>query len=511
MYRKFIIPVFLYTFFAIVFSGCNSNSCPDVMLGEQQLIQKYHDLYFPGNESQQANTGFSIYLDYSSGMKVAFADENTMQFYKLFINSLKISTVDFYEVDKNKVNKIENLDKSRLYRKIKESKRFSGVNAPLGKALDDIVKKQTEAVLITDGELWDKGERDDPWAREGFEIWLKAGNTIDFYVTDHTDAGKEKHLFYMFFIPKHKIHDKSSTVANFKYYLENSVEAKKLSHTHFSFSNSNYSLTQEYETKSTGGVNENADLDPETYINEGSNKHFEYHEYFLPWSDMMKYIYEAYDDEGNQMKGGAPLICKLFLETNGLEFYSIEELGINVYDIRSDFDKFRFIEEAKQNPPTYEIDESGKKILDEDNNPILCCPGQFGAYNEETGKLLIDTVFVSTKFNPLSELFLFDHEWFMNNYREEGRGEIIIKIHGNFNGSQISNETENLHRIDIYLKKVTPKTTNPNLEKFIWEGKQVAKNRSIYNSILGALNEANPRGKVIYSYYVKTQPDDYNP
>ena len=495
----------------LLISCGKGGKCPDLDMSENELIKDYHTDYFNAEAQNPVVANFAIYLDYSSGMKIAFADEKTEAFYNLFINSLKISSVDFYEVNKDQINKIENLDKSELYKKIKDSEKYSGINAPLDQAVTNIVKQNSESVFITDGELWQNGERDDPWAREEFGDWLKAGNTIEFYVTDHVDAKKEKHLFYMFFIPKEKATDKTGIANVFKFYLENSAEAKTMNYTHFVFSSDNFTLSQDYKTATSGGVNVNAELDPETFINEGNSLAFEFHEYFLPWDDMMKYIFEAYDDNGKEIKGGEPLISKLFLEAGALEFYNIEELGIKVYDLRDDFDKYRNILQAKQNPPTLETNENGKQLLDEENNPILKCPGQYGAYNEITGKLLIDTNFVASKLKAVDEIFKFDQESFMNSLEQQGKGEIIIKIHPNFNGIQISDEVENLHRIDIYLKKVTPNTSNPNLEKFIWDGKQVDKNRSIYNSVLGALNEANPEGKVIYSYYIKTQPNDFYP
>lgn len=483
--------------------ACNQGNCPQLYFEKYDLIDAYHTSYFPNEQENQIINKFAIYLDYSSGMKIAFSDKKSASFYDLFINSLKISTVDFYEVDKNEVNKIENLSKSELYKKIKETKRYLGINAPLNKAVNDIVKKNTEAVFITDGELWENQERDDPWAREEFASWLKAGNAIDFFVTDHTDAGKIKHVFYMFFIPKHRIYDKENIANQFRFYLENSIEAKNLKYTQFTFSTNTYKLLKEYKTETSGGVNENAGLDETTYIN---RENYEYHDYMIEWKDLYKYILEAYDNNGNQIKGGDPIISKLYIETSGLEFYNIEEIGIKVYDIYSDFQNLIIKNEIAANKPTFLLDEAGKKILDENNKPIVDCPGHYDGYNEY-GELIADTIFkASQNLSILNEVFAFDNDAFINNYKEQGRGELIIKFHPNFDGTQISSEHENFFRIDVYLKKINVNTSNPDLEKFIWDGKQVDRNRSIYNSVLGALNEANPEGEIIYTYYISTLP-----
>jgi hypothetical protein len=504
--KKIIYLIAIFTTVGL-FSNCNSGHCPsDLYFEPNEIISEYHQNYLKNFSDSTFNENFAVYLDYSSGIKIAFDDEKTLNFYELFINSLKISKVDFYQVDKSDITEIKNLDKTELYKKVKETDKFTGINAPIDKAVTQIVELGIEAVLITDGELWDNGERDDPWAREQFEDWLVAGNAIDFFVTDHLDANKGKHLFYMFFIPENKINDQNNISNLFLFYLNNSVESKDLIYTQFSFSTNTYKLVQEYATEVSGGINENVAHDEYSYVNQGETLGFEYMDFMMKWKDMMEYIQYSYDSNGNQIERGDPVLNKLYIETSGLEFYTVEELGLKIYDIRTDFEKFKIMKEAVSNPPTFILDETGEVMLDAENHKIVDCPGQYEAY-DMFGNLILDTSFIASSGLPeVNEVFDFDNEVFMNSFKEEGRGEVVIKFHENFNGSQISSETENLFRIDVYLKTVTPNTSNPNLEKFIWDGKQVDKNRSIYNSILGALNAANPQGEIIYTYYVRALP-----
>lgn len=488
--------------------SCNKSYCPeDLFEVKAENIYNFHEQYFPENKADTDNK-FSIYLDYSSGMRTAFEVKENTDFYYLFINSLKISEPDFYAVESGKINKIQSSAKSELYKKIKDIKTYNKINAPLDKAIQQIVANNSESVFITDGELWQDEERDDPWAREEFGKWLKKGNTIEFYTTDFVEKGKQKHVFYMFFIPKSIKDDKNSVSNQFKFYLEKSVEAKQLIYTKFTFSNSEYKLEQDYKKEDQGGVNINAELYPETYINAGTERNFEYMELFLPWQDMHEYIVNAYNENtGNPIKGGEALLSNLFLETEGLEFYSIEEIGIRVYDVSEEFVKFMDCERcAKGEKPTYELDENGNKLLDEENLPILKTYGEEGCYNN-VGELIKDTIYsVNKLLKEVNELFVFDSAAYNNNLKHKGRGEITVKLFPELNENKLNAECTNFHRIDIYLKKVSTNVSNPNMEKFIWDGIQLEKNRSIYNSIIGALNEANPQGKVIYSYYVRTQP-----
>ena len=70
----------------------------------------------------------------------------------------------------------------------------------------------------------------------------------------------------------------------------------------------------------------------------------------------------------------------------------------------------------------------------------------------------------------------------------------------------LSSTDMNLLRIDLVLKDVSVNSSNENLEKFVWQGSRVKENRSMYNSILGAFNSANPQNRIIYTYYLYTLP-----
>ena len=490
--------VLLAMVLAVGLASCGKSGCPLKTYEPKQLIKAYHYNYFPPMRQSNAER-FAIYLDYSGSMKTAFKDANTANFYQLFINSLKISTVDFYEVNNFSIDKIENLDKSQLYKKIKEAARFKGDNAPLNTAVKDIVNRRLAAVFITDGELWENGERDDPWAREEFERWLRDGNTIEFFITDHPDAGKQKHIFYICFVPKNS---NNNVAADFKFYLQNSIEAKNYAYTHFAFTANAAQITKDYSV-TTGGANENAGVDETAFVNGDS---FEFVPIMNRWKDLYKYIGNSYDQNGNPVPDGAPLLSRLNVDLSKMEFYTVKTLDIKVSNVTADFNRFNMVAEVKANPPTFVTDEKGEPLLDENRLPIISCPGHYEGYSAD-GKLIYDTVFKPTppaKFIP--DLFKFDEKHFAETYNTTKKGEVCIKLNSNFSETGLSNTDFNLLRIDLILSDVSVNSQNANLDKFIWEGKQVKQNRSMYNSILGALNAANPKDKVIYTYYLYTLP-----
>ena len=481
-----------------VLSSCNKNSCPVKTYEPQQVVKAYHYTYFRP-EKQNSADRFAIYLDYSGSMKTAFKDANTAAFYQLFINSLKISSVDFYEVNNFSIDKIENLDKSQLYKKIKDAAKFRGDNAPLNTAVKDIVNRRLAAVFITDGELWENGERDDPWAREEFERWLKDGNSIEFFITDHPDAGKQKHVFYICFVPKNT---DNTVAADFKFYLQNSVEAKNYAYTHFAFTANAVDITKDYSV-TTGGANENAGVDETAFVNGDS---FEYVPIMNKWKDLYKYIGQSYDQNGNPVPGGAPLLSRLTVDLSRMEFYNVKGLDIKVNNITTDFNKFVRVAEIRANKPTFVTDENGEPLLDENRLPIVLCPGDYEGY-DQNGKLIADTVFKPTQTaKAIPDLFTFDDKHFAEKFASTRKGEVCIKLNSAFSETGLSSTDFNMLRIDLVLNDVEVNSTNVNLDKFIWQGKQVAQNRSMYNSILGALNAANPNGKIIYTYYLYTLP-----
>ena len=490
-----------YLAIAVALTSCNSGNNNLTTFTPSQVIEKYNSAYNPAKKTSVYKNP-AVYLDYSSGMKVAFADKNTASFYELFINSLKISVIDFYEVDKFNINKIENLDKSELYKKVKDAKKFSGINAPLNQAVSQIVKQKQPAVFITDGELWENGERNDPWAREEFETWLKDGNTLEFFITNHFDAGKEKHLFYIFFVPRSIAEKAEGMSADFLFYLNNSIEAKQFTYSHFAFTSQGVEISKDYNLK-TGGVNANAAVNEETYI---SKDNWEYMEFYSPWKSLYKYISQAYDNNGNLIQGGAPLTSKLFVDFSGMQFYTIKQLSATVENITDDINNFVEIEEIKANPPVFATDENGKQIFDPNNNPVLINAGHYAGYGAK-GELIKDTIFkAKTNLSEVKGVFNLAETPIKDDKTSTDKRELCLKLNSELNASALSQSQNNIFKITIKIDQSEVKSGDINLRNFIWQGKQVSENRSMYNSILGALNAAKPNGKTIYTYYINTLP-----
>ncbi|MBQ3658426.1 MAG: hypothetical protein II956_16540 [Bacteroidales bacterium] len=278
-------------FFLTVFVACFVSSCKNTNtenFSDEEIISNYHEAYFPEKLTKEQN--FALYLDFSGSIKTAFKDFNTQNFYQLFINSMKIQTVDFYAVSNSGINKTESFKTSELLKTIKDSGKFKGGNSPVDKAVKQIISENSEAVLITDDELFQSSK--------DFEQWLKDGNAIDFFITECNEK-KSKPLFYICFVPKNSL---SSVTKDFLSFLSNSGTAKTMKYNHFYFSNG--------------------------CLDSGIG----YLELYEDW----KTLFQKYSDKnGNSLPGG----IKLNIPENYC--YTIGKIVLKTYNISEDFLRYK--------------------------------------------------------------------------------------------------------------------------------------------------------------------------
>lgn len=511
MKRKHLLILFLGVLFT--FNGCGDNCNFNVDWGNiSEIVESYHNSSFTDSKDSVTNSEeLDLYMDFTLGLYVAFTDDNSVNFFKNVINSLKLSKINLFELANDSVLNKKGITKEDIFKKLDDQENFMESYAPFEKALNQIVSNNKQALFISDCELWipGKGESDLPWAREPFANWLKKGNKIDFFITDHIDAGKEKHVFYIMFIPfKETIAEKNYS-SDIHFFLKNNSEARELKYTNFAVSNIVYSFEQNYKTEKSGGAKMELALESTTYVNNPKN-YYEYQEWGLDWNGIVEYVKNAKDEKtGKIITDGAELLKDLIFSSENPETYDISELDIKTIDIYEDFEKFYIYEECKKNPPKFKLNDKGEKEIDVNNNnlPIIENPGNPCCYDEK-GNLNKEYAYKKSDLKEIKELFLFDKNRFNITYPKERKGEIAIKVHPNFNGTQISSDRENLLRVDIIIKKCSPITDNPNLDKFKWEGKEILINKAMYDSIIMALKDANPEGKVIYTFYIKTQPNN---
>ena len=109
---------------------------------------------------------------------------------------------------------------------------------------------------------------------------------------------------------------------------------------------------------------------------------------------------------------------------------------------------------------------------------------------------------MTTVFEPYDELF-------EDGMKESLVGEIRVRMkESGLDLSKLSREHENFFKIELVVEDFEPIFNNPNLKNFIWEGKRIEKNKAMYESVFQALLDAVPKGKVLYTWYLRTAPND---
>ena len=93
-----------------------------------------------------------------------------------------------------------NLNHTQLYNYILDASNYEKQQAPIEQAIDQIVKGNKPAVLLTDFEEYNNGKiQKAAYAKRGFIDWLAKGFNITFYKWDFEEKGKEKCMFIAIF------------------------------------------------------------------------------------------------------------------------------------------------------------------------------------------------------------------------------------------------------------------------------------------------------------------------
>ena len=273
----------------------------------------------------------------------------------------------------------------------------------------------------------------------------------------------------------------------------------------FSLSTDFFTLTNEYAAEKKGGNYYDKDgndivgsLDAETYLNglKKSNKSFEFYSFQQPWKDI-------YSNSKSLMEPGVPVpftdfFRKLYLDASKDDVFQLKGLEVKVYDVTDDFVFFAKTQEVKNHKPRLAKDANGNSIFAADETD----PIALGCYDNK-GNLLDAWTYKSKPTTIQNEVFVLNTELYNNGFKDsKNKIELGTKYHGNFNGSQITNPN-GLLRVDIVIADC-----NPNFDKlgmFKWESTTVKgrTNDALAEGIRNTLDNVNPKGKVIYSYFIK--------
>jgi len=470
----------------------------DTDLGKR--IQAYNNTKNP-NLANEKSGNPGLYIDFSSGINQAFkkADikENVIGCYNLLINDKP----DVYGLGSQKTMLIENLDATELGQLIDNPLTYKDIFAPIQNAVEQIVDKNNDALLITDFEEWQNNTQvtAPAFLAPSFSKWLAKGNTIHFFIADYIEDKVSKHIYFTIFNCGNP--NESSMISK--------LQTKLSSLTRYDLTNKSYKLTQQYPSGKAGGIfyDETGKTDKEknildlkeNYINGLKNGNpFEFYPFGLDWNTIDA-THSSYKSQ-NQFND---FFRKLYIDLQDENAYVYGDFDVKVYDVTNDFLHFAKCNEVKNHQPKLEKGSNGEdKFKDGEEDPVI-----LSCYDTK-GKVKDEWIYKSQENAPniLTEVFVLNKELFKNTKASDKKKvEFGVSFDTKYNLKNITNP-DGLIRVDIVLNSAEPNLSNPILENFKWVNSKSVPNVALYESIKTTLQEVGvkPSNKVIYSYYIKT-------
>ncbi|MFA7081515.1 MAG: hypothetical protein WC135_02775 [Bacteroidales bacterium] len=472
-------------------------------------VNKRVEAYFDFNRfhnDQVADSSPKVYIDFSDGMVHAYtSNPDNAKIIEKITQKLTGSDILWFGLGRGVIYPLD-FPTTQLYNKVTDTRSYAKeIMAPIEGAVKDITSSNSDALLVTDFEEYtpDRKEQFENFAKGYFIDWLSKGNSIDFFITDYTEKTNDrrtitKHLYFIVFNagPEKKM------LTDINYALKD----RGYKYETFSLSTTFYTLSNEYEAVKRGGnyYDKNGNdivgsLDAETYINglTKNNKPFEFYNFQQPWKDIII-------NSKSLMEAGVPnpftdFFRKLYLDASNDDVFLLKGLDVKVYDVTEDFVFHAKTNEVNAHKPKLSKDASGNSIIADDETDVI----SLTCFNGE-GNIKNEWKYSPKDYLALNEVFVLNKELYNNGYKQnKNKIELGIKYHPNFSGSQISNPN-GLLRVDIIIDECDVNFNR--LDLFKWESLTVAgkQNESLAEAIRNTLDKVNPKGKVIYSYFIKT-------
>lgn len=305
-------------------SCCLFDSRPD-SAPDDKYLSDFHNKYFQytGNESMLNENDLSLFVDYSTCITLG----QHSPFFQSLVPSFVAATKHYYSIKGDKIVEEQNINVFQALSNIVE------VNyADLKQAANLIVNGNSEGVLLTDGEYYQKniagGGISDPYMANAFKQWLKKGHDIYILAEPYLEGPQKynKKRFYFLFTDRRleeNIYKRICETTKLENYPD--VEMFHLSASHPTI------MAEKGKSK----INE---------IISASNKNYglyEIQDWPVDWKTIEEYIMGAVDEStGEPLQYGNPVISGLSVDRNSYGGFRISDISIKVYDINADYYNF---------------------------------------------------------------------------------------------------------------------------------------------------------------------------
>lgn len=491
-----LINASLMVLMALLVSSC-SNRSDETTFKEKLNVYLKKDLPVVSIRSNK----FAAYFDFS-GVYVAYNNPETKETFNGLTQKITSNgNFNIYKLANSEITELTGkLNPAQQFQEIHNINAQNQLYAPIESTLKKITDEGRSAILVTDFEEYTKEGviYTQAYAAPYFKKWLEGGGDITFYITDYVENTLPKHLYYVVFDSNH--HELLKLV-------EKGLEGLPKNYIRFTLATNAYPMSYSYLSATKGGTYHDGQGDDtvSSSVEDGSDNAFfmldslraESYVFANSWEDIIKNASEQTKDNGADIPF-THLFRNLFIDLSHCDSYEIEGLGVKVYNIQDDFDKYWAYSVAMANKPIIKK-EAGETYLDfagvEAGEPY---------YDEGTGNLKPEYDYMKepSKTIEIPDMLDFDDDLFESSYKKDpSKTELGIFFHKGFSGKILQQENPNaLLRIDIVPKEVNICDLEKIDSLFGWPG-----NDCLSASVKSVLQDMKPIGKPIYSYFVRIQ------
>lgn len=440
------------------------SSCCNTEASMPEVLQAYIQVHTP---QTQINKGYSAYFDLSDGLLAAYEVPTTSNCLKSMVNKVTGNTncKDVYTLKNNEIKKSE-LRQTELYNYILTPENYQMI-APIEQTLDKITKEGHAALLVTDFEEYNGGViQQQNYAKKYFIDWLNKGNRIVFFIFDYQEAGKDKHLYFTVFdTPDHLLLKDT----------EDALKGNGAVYKTFRLNKDDISFAANYPAETIGGAYHDVSGEDIISLTKEDGKddcytifkgmNAEYYPFEESWPNIVQNVADAMDSDSEYNPPFTHLISGLRANFENVSGYDIRKLDIHITDIQHDYDKFAGWYAFKNNGDNMDDDGKVKPEFD---------------YTKGPGTIA-----------EVQDMFVF-----AGNINGQ-TADIALDFRPRFSGIVANMPMGDLLRVDIVISECEPRyDLLPSL--FEWSD-----NRSLIEAVKNTLQDQNPVGRVIYTYYIK--------
>lgn len=449
---------------------------------------------------------YAAYFDFTGAM-TACNDSQTAETFNGLCQKItgESAKFDIYKLGDSKIVPLTGeVRPAQIFAQLKNASKQQEFYAPIEDALKQITKEGRSAVLVTDFEEYTKDGQiyRQAYATPYLKSWLASGGDITFYVTDYNE-GIAKHLYYVVF--DYNEHSLLKLV-------ENSLQGLPVNYKRFTLATNSYPTCTNYLAAAKGGTYHDAYGDDIVSMSneDGSDNGFfkieglraESYSFGASWEDIVTNAKDQTRENGADGKNGndepfTHLFRNLFIDLSHSDSYKLNALDVRVTDVYDDLEKYWAWYVASTNKPKIEKEE-GEIYLDFEGHEA----GE--KYYDEKGNILAEYDYTKGPGNigEIKDMLVFDNDLFKNTYAQDPASvELGVKFKPGFTGEILQLEgDDHIFRVDIIVQSASICDQNTLQELFDWPG-----NDCLFYSVKNALQDMNPQGRPIYSYFVRIQ------